>query len=100
MIERLKVNKGDKLYFFSQSENTVKCGKAYDDGKNCEAGIIRLTEFGKIPCDILYYTLDDCLQTEHAQAYLDACGLRKQLKVVNKRKKTIELLAQKYGVFL
>lgn len=100
MIERSKVKRGDEFYFFSQKDNKVEHGFAFDDGKNCSAGFIHIASFGDIPCEMLHETISDCLQAEHAQAYLDACDLRNQLKVVNKRKKKIELLAQKYGVFL
>lgn len=100
MIEKSKVKRGDKLYFFSREDNRVEHGFAFDDGKNCRAGFIHIASFGDISCEMLYETISDCLQAEHAQAYLDACGLRNQLKVVNKRKKKIELLAQEYGVFL
>lgn len=100
MIERSKVKRGDKLYFFSQEHNRLEHGFAFDDGKNCPAGFIHIASFGDIPCEMLHKTISDCLQAEHAQAYLEACGLRNKLKVVNKRKKTLELLAQKYWVLL
>lgn len=100
MIEKSEVKRGDKLYFFSREDNRVEHGFAFDDGKNCSTGFIHIISFGDIPCEMLHKTISDCLQVEHAQAYFDACGLRNQLKVVNKRKKKIELLAQKYGVFL
>lgn len=100
MIEKSKVKRGDKFYFFSQKDNRVEQGFAFDDGKNCPAGFIHIASFGDIPCEMLHKTISDCLQAEYSQAYLDACGFRNQLKAVNKRKKEIELLAQKYGVFL
>lgn len=100
MIEKSKVKRGDKLYFFSREDNRVEHGFAFYNGNDSRAGFIHLIAFGDIPCEMLHKTISDCLQAEHAQAYLDACGLRNQLKVVNKRKKKIELLAQKYGVFL
>lgn len=100
MIEKSKVKRGDEFYFFSQKDNKVEHGFAFDDGKNCPAGFIHIASFGDIPCEMLHKTISDCLHAEHAQAYFDAFCLRNKLKVVNKRRKTIELLAQKYGVFL
>lgn len=100
MIEKSKVKRGDEFYFFSQKDNRVEHGFAFDDGKNSRAGFIHIASFGDIPCEMFHETISDCLQAEYSQAYLDACGLRNQLKAVNKRKKEIELLAQKYGVFL
>lgn len=100
MIEKSEVKRGDKLYFFSQEDNRLEHGFAFDDGDICSIGCVHIISFGDIPCEMLYKTIDDCLQAEHAQAHLEACGLRNKLKVVNKRKKKIELLAQKYGVFL